>query len=86
MAVTDRKYPLDVLHRLADEVFERSIRSQLTPEDNGKFLAIDVDSGNYEIDADDAAAVFRLRSRCPEAEIWIRGTDRSAAYRIGRRP
>ena len=38
---------------------------------DGKFVAIDVETGDYEMDEDDYAAVTRLRSRKPEADIWL---------------
>jgi len=39
--------------------------------DEGKFVAIDVGSGDYEIDEDDYAAVARLRSPPPAADVWL---------------
>src|SRR5262249_21557171 len=49
------------LARLGSEVFDRHVRPMLRPEDDGKFVAIDVDTGDHEIDEDDYAAVTRLR-------------------------
>lgn len=56
------------LARLGDEVFDRQVRPLLRPEDDGKFVAIDVASGEYEVDEDDYAAVIRLRARVPAAD------------------
>ena len=65
------KRTLDQLARLGGDIFDRQIRPALRPEDNGKFVAIDVETANYEIDEDDYAAVMRLRSRKPEADVWL---------------
>jgi hypothetical protein len=57
----------------------------LLPDDDGKFVAIDVGTGDFEIDDDDYAAVMRLRARSPQAEIWLGRVGAHAAYRMGRR-
>jgi hypothetical protein len=64
------------------EVFERSVRPALRPEDGGKFVAIDIDTGEYELDKDDYAAVTWLRKRRPSAEVWLGQVGQPAAYRM----
>jgi hypothetical protein len=77
------KRTLDELARLGGDLFDRQVRPALRPEDDGKFVAIDIDTGGYEIDADDFAALARLRSRNPAADIWLMRAGYPAAYRIG---
>ena len=48
-------------------IFNESIRGTLGDADRGKVVVIDIDSGDYEIDYDDAAALFRLLERRPDA-------------------
>ena len=43
----------------------------LRPENYGKFVAIDVETGDHEINEDDYTAVTRLRSRKPAADVWL---------------
>ena len=62
--------------------FDRLVRPLLRPEDDGKFVAIDIDTGDYEIDEDDYTAVMRLRTRNPEAEIWLECAGQPTAYKI----
>ena len=71
------------LARLGGEVFDRRVRPSLRPEDDGKFVAIDVLSGEYEIDSDDYAAVTRLRARVPSADVWLARAGSPATCRIG---
>lgn len=71
MPATQSRRPLSELARQGNEVFQRKVRSVLRPEDDGKFVAIDVESDEYEINEDDYAAVARLRSRKPSADIWL---------------
>ncbi len=72
------------LARLGSEAFDRHVRPTLRPEDDGKFVAIDIGTGNHEIDEDDYAAVTRLRARCPSAEVWLGRVGQPAAYRMRR--
>jgi hypothetical protein len=64
------------------EMLDRQVRPALRPEDDGRFVAIDVDTGDHEIDADDYVAVTRLRTRRPSAEIWLGRVGQPAAYRM----
>jgi hypothetical protein len=72
------------LAQLGGEVFDRRVRPSLRPEDDGKFVAVDVVSGEYEVDADDYAAVTRLRARVPAADVWLVRAGSRATCRIGR--
>jgi hypothetical protein len=74
----------DELARLGSEAFDRHVRPMLRPEDDGKFVAIDIDTGDHEIDEDDYAAVMRLRTRRPSAEVWLGRIGQPAAYRMRR--
>jgi hypothetical protein len=74
---------LDELAALGGSIFDRQVRPSLRPEDDGKFVAIDVETGDYEMDEDDYAAVARLRSRKPAADVWLMRVGYPAAYRIG---
>ena len=73
---------LDELARLGGEIFELRARPSLRAEDDGKFVAINVETGEYEIDEDDYTAVARLRFRCPDANIWLMRAGYPAAYRM----
>jgi hypothetical protein len=65
------------LARLGSEFFHRRVRSSLRP------VAVDVVSGEYEIDSDDYAAVTRLRARVPAADVWLARAGSPATCRIG---
>ncbi len=82
MSARDRSPSLEQLARLGSEVFDRQVRPRLRPEDDGRFVAIDVGTGEYEVDDDDYAAVARLRGRLPAAEIWLERTGHRTAYQI----
>jgi hypothetical protein len=78
------RYPLDEIARRGDEIFERDISAHLKGEDEDKFILIDIESGDYEVDVDVLAASDRLRARRPDAEVWIRRIGSRHAFRLGR--
>jgi hypothetical protein len=84
MPATEPHRTPEELARLGSQVFERRVRPLLGPDDDGKFVAIDVRSGDYEVDGDDFAAVSRLHARNPAAEIWLSCVGQPAAYRMRR--
>ena len=77
------KCTLDELASLGGEIYDRQVRPVLRPEDNGRFVAIDVETGDHEIDEDDYAAVARLRARKPAADVWLMCAGYPTTYRIG---
>ena len=82
MPGTQPPHTPEELARLGSEAFDRHVRPGLRPEDDGKFVAIDIDTGDHEIDGDDYSAVMRLRTRRPAAEIWLGRVGQPAAYRM----
>ena len=82
MPATEPNRTPEELARLGTAAFDRHVRPTLRPEDDGKFVAIDIGSGDYELDEDDYAAVARLRSRRPSAEVWLGRVGQPAAYRM----
>lgn len=78
-------YAADEVARRAKEIYEREIRVGVEPEHAGRYLAVDVESGDYEI-ADEALAATRaLRGRKPAAVAYLMRVGRPTAYRLGGR-
>ena len=47
------KYSPEEILRIAEEIYHRDIRPHVMPQDKGKFLLIDIETGDYEIGKDD---------------------------------
>ena len=86
MAVLEPRYSKDEFAQRGQIIYTRDIRPHLTAEDEGKFVAIDIETGAYEIDRDDYTATERLLDRHPRAQIWLLRVGHRTAYRIGGRP
>ncbi|NLX95536.1 MAG: hypothetical protein GXY83_05115 [Rhodopirellula sp.] len=70
MGSTKRRYGKEEFARRGDAIYENNVRPEVTADDDGKFAAIDIESGVYEIDVDKLTACDRLRTRVPDTQIW----------------
>jgi hypothetical protein len=85
MATTQRRYSLEEFARRGDAIYEKEILPKLTAKDVGKFLAIDIETGQYEIAADEMRAGDKLLARRPEAQIWMVRVGYAATHTFGGR-
>ena len=53
-----------------EAIYLERIRPLVEPTQTGKYVAIDIDGGDYEVDGDDPQAVMRLLTRRPEGVIF----------------
>lgn len=83
MATREARYSREEFARRGQEIYDRVIRPALQPSDENKFVAIDIESGSYEMDPNDYTAVDRLLKRLPEAQIWLMRVGHRAAHRFG---
>ncbi|MFB6099121.1 MAG: hypothetical protein ABEK84_08450 [Salinibacter sp.] len=70
-----------------EEIFERVVRPQVEDEDDRKYVAIDTETEDFEVDADQRAASDRLLERHPEVQgrIWFRRVGSRAVHHLGGR-
>jgi hypothetical protein len=67
-----------------EKIYAENIKPHIDIEkEKGKFVVIDVDTGDYEIDRRDAAATRRLVDRHPDAVTYAVRIGRPTAYRMG---
>ena len=57
--------------KLGGELYDRYVRPNVRSSDDGKFVAIDIDTGAYEIDINELVASDRLFARHPESQVWL---------------
>jgi len=66
-------------------LYERDIRPIVEAGNKRKIVAIDIESGEYELADDTLTASDRLYSRIPDAQIWCVRIGHRAVHRIGMR-
>ena len=69
---------------LGSELYQK-ILPQLAPEDKDKYVAIDLNTGNYEVNAYSYAACAKLKEREPAADVWLERAGFPAAIKMGLR-
>ena len=85
MSSAKRRYSKEEFARRGDAIYESDVRPHLKNEDEGKFAAIDIESGMYEIAMDELAACDKLNARIPEAQIWLVRVGSRYLHRFGGR-
>ena len=86
MATLKPQHSKQEFARRGEAIYERDIRPVVEPNNRGKFVAIDIETGSYEMDADEMAACDRLLARLPSGQIWIRRVGSRYVRRFGPRP
>ena len=71
MAIRQRRYPKEQFARLGNDIYEQTIRPQVEADNHGKYVAIDIETGAWELDASEILAGDRLRARLPDAQTWM---------------
>ena len=66
-----------------EEIYKGGIRDKVEPKHKGKFLVIDIETGEYEMNADDLVATKRLLAKHPNAVVYGLQIGFPTAYRIG---
>jgi hypothetical protein len=72
MATTKRRYPKEEIVKRGEEIFEKSVKQHLKRRASLDFVMIDIETGEYEVDAKELAACDRLRERIPDSQIYGR--------------
>ena len=85
MMTRQPRYSKEEFARRGDEIYNRDIRPQVEVNNKGRFLAIDIETGEYEMAEDTLTASQRLFQRLPDAQIWYIRVGYRAVHRIGGR-
>lgn len=79
------KYSLDQLRELGEDILHRVVEPNASPEQDGLFLAINVDTEEYEIAGKLNDAIARQLARDPDCYLWLARIGRPSVYKFARR-
>ncbi len=79
------RFTRDEIVKRGQALYDEQIRAKVEAGNQGKFLVINVETGEYEMDADDLAAAKRAKTRFPDAPLFSMRIGYPAAYRLGGR-
>lgn len=77
------KYSPREVESRARDIYEKEIRSRVESENVGRFIVIDVETGQFEIAEDDLHATRRMLERLPNAVLFGMWIGNQAAYTLG---
>lgn len=59
------------------------VRPRLTPEDDGKFVVIDIETGDFAIGLEELSISLRMSERYPAERLWLMRVGHAAPYKLG---
>ena len=83
MHIRQPRYSKEEHARRGDDIYARLIRPHVEAGNLGKIVAIDVDTGAFEVAEDTLTASQRLLTRCPDAQIWCIRIGHRSVHRYG---
>lgn len=81
----DKGYTTKEVVARGKEIYREQIQELVEPQEKGKFIAIDILSGDYELDGELLEAARRMRERRPDSVRYIGKVGYPSAYHF-RRP
>jgi hypothetical protein len=70
MSKTQISLTPDEIGRRGEEIYEQTLRDLVEAGNVGKYIAIDIHTGEYEVGDDHLGTVNRLHARQPAAEVY----------------
>lgn len=83
MTVRQPRYSKEEVARRGNEIYESQVRQQIEKDNHGKIVAIDIETGAFEIAKDSLTASDQLLGQYPNAQIWFVRVGYRAVHRIG---
>ena len=78
----DREQLQDIASR-GHAIYQEQIRHLVYPQEKGSLVAVDIHTGDYEVDSDELAVIDRLQRRHPDAAVWVERVGYQAVNTIG---
>lgn len=85
MTVRQPRYTKEEFARRGNEIYESQVRSQVEAGHYGKMVAIDIETGAFEVADTAMTAVDSLYEQYPDAQPWVIRIGHRAVYRFGSR-
>ncbi len=85
MAVRQPRYSKEEFAQRGDALYESEVRSQVEEGNHGKIVAIDIETGAFELADDTMMAARQLYARVPDAQPWLVRIGYRAVHRFGAR-
>jgi hypothetical protein len=85
MAVRQRRYSKEDMAQRGQALYESGIQQQVEAGNDGKIVAIDIETGAFEVDENIVPATNRLFEQYPDAQPWVIRIGHRAVDHFGAR-
>ncbi len=79
----ERRYTAQETVARGEAIYEREIRSKVEPEHVGRYLVVDITTGDYTVSDNELAAFERAEQKNPNGWFYSKRVGRGAVHRIG---
>jgi hypothetical protein len=83
MTVQQLRYSKEEFAKRGNEIYESQVRPQVEQGNHGKIVAIDIETGAFELAKDSLTASDYLLAQYPDAQIWFVRIGHRAVHRVG---
>lgn len=83
MTTLHLRYSQEEFAQRGHALYESQIRAQVEEGNHGKIVAIDIETGAFEVAKDSLTASDRMLEQYPDAQIWFVRIGHRAVHRIG---
>jgi hypothetical protein len=83
MTVQPLRYSKEDFAQRGNEIYESQVRPQVEQGNHGKIVAIDIETGMFELAKDTITASRQLLERNPDAQIWRVRIGHKGVHRFG---
>jgi hypothetical protein len=85
MTVRQPRYSKEEFARRGDKLYESQVRTQVEAGNHGRIVAIDIETGAFEVSDDIVTASDLLLAKYPDAQTWFIRIGHRAVYHFGAR-
>ena len=83
MALRQPRYSKEEYAQRGNDLYNRLVRLRVEADHRGKFVALDIETGAWELDADALVACERLLMHKPDSQTWLVRVGYPYLHRIG---
>ena len=85
MAIRQPRYSKEEFAQRGNALYEAQIRTQVEEGNYGKIVAIDIETGSFELADTIVNATDQLFDRIPDAQPWVIRVGHRTVFRFGSR-
>lgn len=85
MAIRQPRYSKEEFAQRGALIYQTQIRPQVEANNHGKIVAIDIETGDFEVANSTILAVDKLYERKPDAQPWVIRIGHRSVFRFGSR-